>query len=50
MTESIHHLVWKGAWIHGAMKSSAYRVQTDQHLIFWDVEMLCCETSNFVFV
>ena len=50
MTESIHHLVCKGAWIDGAIKSSAYRVQTDQHLTFWDVERWCCETRNYVFV
>ncbi|KAK4713541.1 hypothetical protein R3W88_019448 [Solanum pinnatisectum] len=34
MMEAIHHPVWKAAGIYRAIKSSVYRVQTYQNLIF----------------
>ncbi|KAL3333508.1 hypothetical protein AABB24_033534 [Solanum stoloniferum] len=47
--EAIHHPVWKVAGIYGALKSSIYRVQTDENLIFGLVERWSCETNSFMF-
>ncbi|KAK4706710.1 hypothetical protein R3W88_033722 [Solanum pinnatisectum] len=47
--EAIYHPVWKAVGVYGALKSSVYRVQTDQNLIFGLAERWCCETNSFMF-
>ncbi|KAK4713548.1 hypothetical protein R3W88_019455 [Solanum pinnatisectum] len=54
MMEAIHHPViyhpkWKAAGIYKAIRSSVYRVQTDENLIFVLVKRWCCETNSFWF-